>query len=131
MAKYFILGPSASVFWDPTSRLKVVSTDPENPDCLVGNVNKRIEAALKQNHIQEVKGFKPKPKADEEETEEVVVQPKKAEKKKESNLSKMTKDQLISYYKENYEVTEDDVKNFSAMKPKAMVEFLEDEDQAS
>jgi len=130
MSRYFILGPSASVFWDPTSKLKVVSNDEANPDALHGNMTERIKLALKANHIQEVKGFKPVDKEESESGDKVET---KKEKKVpvQNDLTKMTKDQLISYYKENYETTEADITNFSAMKPKAMVQFLQDEELVS
>lgn len=135
MARYFILGPNASVFWDPTSKLKVVSSDENAPDALHGNMTDRIKLALKANHIQEIKSFKPKKEEEtgEAASTEATIETKKETKKapKQSDLTKMTKDQLVAYYKENYETTDEDIKNFSAMKPKQMVQFLQDEDLVS
>lgn len=135
MPKYYVLGGTASIFWDPVSKLKVVTTDESNPAELNGNVTDRIKQAVKAGHIVEVKGFKPKKEKEEIVERETEVETKKSSKPAppvtpaKTDLTKMTKDELIAYYKNNYETTDEDIKNFSAMKPKAMVEFLQDEDQ--
>lgn len=52
--RYFILGAEASIFWDPTSQLKVLSRDAKSPDVHEGTVNSRIALAIKAGHIIEV-----------------------------------------------------------------------------
>lgn len=125
MAKYYKLGKTATMFYDPVVKLKIVG---ENG---VGKLNtknstKRIENALRHGHIKE---------ATEKEYKEFIENAgvENTEKLEEAtssgvDFSKMNKDTLIAHYKEAYDVTEDDVVTFSKLNKADMIKFLEEGD---
>lgn len=133
MTRYFILSKDASIFWDPSSKLKVVSSDEANPDAHDGQMTERIKIALKHNHIIEVKlSGKKTVKAlsksqedevdkndDEDEGNDVELTDRK--------LTEMTQEELIKYYTDTFEVSTEDLAKFKKLKQKAMVKFLEEE----
>ena len=117
MPKYYILGKDASVFWDPTTRTKIVSSDKSNPTEVTKPVSKRMALAIKHGHIVEV----PAPVAGE------TVQPvedKKASKSKNKKPKDMDDEELKAYYLENYEVSDEEMAEFEAMDHKAKVKYL-------
>ena len=111
--RYFILGKGCSIFFDPSSRLKVVSSKSSEPSEFKGGKNtKRMEIALKHSHIVELDGPGEEEEADDEPTTEEVV----------NALSK--KADSLEYYKENFDVTEEDEAKFEAMTLKEQKAFL-------
>lgn len=53
--KYFKLGPDASIFYDPFSKLKVVNNVPgKAPASKVTVKNKKVTSAKSKGHIQEI-----------------------------------------------------------------------------
>jgi len=115
MPKYFILGPQSSVFWDPTTRTKIVSSDKDNPT-EVKKMSKRMELAIAQKHIVEV----PSPLA----KESVPADGKKNKGTNKKKLKDMTDAELAAYYEENFVVGEGDMEIFKAMDTKAKLKFL-------
>lgn len=154
MKRYFVLGAKASVFYDPDSQLKVVSSDPKAPDEFDGKMTPRIEEAMRFNHIIEVKpngGGRVAPaeagKEAPKETKKLVktlsaAQAKEVEDEQEGedenednqdtgekvDITKMDKDQLLAYYKENYDVSPADEEAFKKLKLKGMIKFLQEEE---
>lgn len=52
--KYYILGKQASVFWDPSTKFKVVSHDQDEPHEFDGKISKTMAKAIQAGHIIEV-----------------------------------------------------------------------------
>lgn len=104
---YLKLGETASVFYDSTSKLLIAGKDEVIE--YKGQLTKKIRVALSNGHI-------------------VKTEPKKVEvedeKPDEKPLDKMTKKELVTYFKENYEVTEEELAEFSKKSQKEMVEYL-------
>lgn len=129
--RYFVLGKKASVFYDPFTGLKVTSQ--LKPASLEKPLSKRVQLALDNKHIIQV-----------ESGDEIEVENKSQE--NESKGPKLTaeailgmdaetldknhtKKDFIEYYKENWEVDEDDIAKFSKMTNAKMIAFLKDEEE--
>ncbi len=136
MTKYFILSEKASIFWDPTSQLKVVSSDKDKPDSFEGPLNARIKVAIQHRHIIEVeapKGKKAVKALDEKAQKDVDANDDEDEgndiELKDKKLSEMTDEELEKHYTETFEVSEADLAKFKKLKTKAKVKFLEEEEE--
>lgn len=148
MSRYFILhtpkrkkgkpadlGPS--IFFDAASKLKVLSKDEKNPDPLggySGPETKKMENALKNNHIVEVKDFdeskRVAPATGETAAEEAKSSAKKPEEEEEEFVftaeegHKMTEEELMKYYKDNFDTEKPDRAKFKAMSKEEKIKFL-------
>jgi hypothetical protein len=117
---YYKLGDKASSFFDPVLKLKLVG-----PDAVAAlgpvQLTRRLKNALHFKHIVE---------ATEKEYNSYIERSlHKADIAKEPEVagvdfSKMTKSQLVAFYKNNYEVTTDDVKLFQDKTKDQMVSEL-------
>ena len=108
------LGPS--IFYDAGSGLIVTSKDANAPVAYEGPMTKKIEQALKNSHIVEVKapkGAKVQAAADASTTV--------------PDFTAMTDEELLTYYKENWDVTAKDEKAFVKMTTEEKVAFLSEE----
>lgn len=117
------MGPS--IFYDASSGLKVTSKDEANPDPkegFEGLLNKKIQAAIKNAHIKEVIAGKTKGK--ERDTSKTPPAPPAT-----PDLSAMDDEQLLAYYKENWEVKKKDEEKFLAMSAEAKREFLSEDEE--
>jgi hypothetical protein len=131
VTRYFKLGKLASIFWDASAfnmkdksrGLKVTRGDIAE---FQGPLSKRTELALSAGHIVEVKAEDVKKVQDKLNKE--LEDGKKGQDIPSTNkgFNNMSVEELVEYYKENYEVTEEDVVKFAKKKPKKMVQFLEE-----
>ena len=112
---YYVLGEGASAFYDPQSKLKVISK--EYTATLVGPLTKRVKLALKNSHINEVdeENVDPGAKAVAAPVAQVETSPVEALR---------SKADAVEYYQENFEVEAEDLEKFEGMKLKEMKEFL-------
>lgn len=121
--RYFVLGKEASIFWDPTLKLKVVSRDQTNPTrAEISKFSKRLDQALKNGHVIELKAPVPVPST-------VQVEEEKNRVSKPKSITEMTDKELINHYKDNYQVSPKDLKAFKAMALEEKVKFLQEEDE--
>lgn len=124
---YYKLGKKAESFYDPILKLKI-PTRKAIAKVEGGMKTARLKAALDGRHIEP---------ATEKEYNAFVAGLKEANPDAQAPaavgveiLNKKNKEQLIAYYKENYEVGVDDVKKFAALVKDEMIAFLvEDEDE--
>lgn len=124
MAKYVKLGPKAGGFSDPFSRfdldkgvIKKLVTPQEK-------TSGRIRAAIRGGHLVVCTEKEYKEHLQSLEPE---VKPKiKKEPTLEEKLTEMTKDALVVYYQDNYQVIEEEVKVFGKFKHEEMVAELLD-----
>lgn len=114
-SRYFVLGKGCSSFYDPSTQLKVVGKGSTE---YKGKISKRIEIALKHRHIEEVENAV---------TEEEVAKAA-ADAEEPTPLEDMTKKELINHYKDNFEVSKDDLAAFSKMNKEEMLEFLAEDE---
>ena len=136
--RYYRLGEKASMFWDPSAKNqerddKALKVTPRVASPYLGPISKRMELAIKNRHIEEI---------DEDKALKMglaTVKPSasvalKEAKEKASNddgpdFESMKKDDLIKYYKDNYDdVSEDDIEEFASKKKAEMIEYLSEED---
>lgn len=123
MAKYVKLGPKAGGFSDPFSRFDINKG-------VIKKLNQkeqtsgRIRAAIRGGHLvtcteKEYKEYL--------QSLEPEVKPKtKKEPTLEEKFMEMTKDVLVVYYKDNYQVSEEEIKVFEKFKHEEMVAELLD-----
>lgn len=124
------LGPS--IFYDPSSKLKILSRDSANPDPVGGfdgKETKKLLSALKNNHIKEVTGFDESKRPSAKVETPAPVEPAKTPSKDESpktaeDFDKMTDEELLKYYKEEFETTKEERASFKAMSKEKKIEFL-------
>jgi len=117
MKRYFKLGKKASSFMDPMTNLKLSGNS-------VGFIEvkptAKISRAITHGHIVEIK-------EDEYNKVKGVAAPAAGAGDPPSmaeRLSKLTADALTQYYKDNYEVSAEDVKAFNKMTKAEKVSFL-------
>ena len=106
----FKLGPKASMFYDPQSKVKVTPNSITEFD---GRMTARLQLALKNGHIVEM---------DEEDKAELKS-------KLEAGLpifENMNKGDLLKYYADNFEVSDEEAAEFAKQSKGKMVEVLED-----
>lgn len=108
--RYFVLGKEASIFYDSAIGMMVRSKDKDAPDTFEGSLSKKADTALKHGHIVEVDA----PNASGSGSGKV-------------NLKKMKDEELMAFYKENFQVTEEDEKTFKALSKAEKIKFLEEE----
>jgi hypothetical protein len=131
--RYFVLGKKASVFFDPVTRLKVTSTDTSKPDETDAPLSKRVKMALEAGHIKSLDGPTDAPETDTSEDKddtpkELTVEALKSVKAK--DLAKAhSGEEFMTFYKENYEVSEEDEKAFEKMNKTAKAKFLQDAEE--
>ena len=138
---YLKLGKDASVFYDARTQVKIVNKQAIE---YTGPKTKRLALALKNGAIEEIKEAEylelkaefdrinaPKGKAA---VKEAAPAPAPAAPQDEdlnegdTNLHKMSDDQLLQYYKENFEVGPDEEAAFLKLKSKkAKIAFLTEE----
>ena len=106
----FTLGPKASVFYDPVSQVKVLPNKITDFD---GRMSARMSIALKHGHIVELT----KDAAEELQEKLDDGQP---------IFDNMNKGDLLKYYIDNYNVTDEEGADFSKKTKGKMVEVLED-----
>jgi hypothetical protein len=119
-ATYYGLGKTATNFYCPITKLKVTNGGFSK---LSVNPTKRITNAVKHGHLVEAT------KVDYEKwtsKQEGLGSGKLEE--DELDLSAMTNNKLVDYYKLNYKVSEDDVKVFSKLNKEEKVKFLQDDE---
>lgn len=133
MAKeiYFELGPKASIFYDPATGLKVTPGRPGKVLAIQTRGNNKIKVAKANQHIIEVTEAEyRKQVAHQGKVEEVKSKISSEEEEEEEdddtsiNFEKMNKDQLYTFYVEEYEVTEDEKAEFKDLKKAEMIEKL-------
>lgn len=116
MAKYLKLGSKAQNFFDPISGLNIVGKEVvELPKGF--KMNPRINRAISGGHL--VNSNK------DEYLEYLALSTPEDEEDVSSELGDMTKSELVDYYKENYEVSEEDLEKFEKLTKAKMVNFLE------
>jgi len=106
----FSLGPKASIFYDPQSQVKVLPNQVTEFD---GRMTNRLKIALANGHIVSLND---EDKAD-------------LQGKLDAGLpifTNMNKGDLVQYYADNFEVSDEEVSDFSAKNKGKMVEYLED-----
>lgn len=121
--RYYKLGKNASSFYDPGSQLTIVN---QQVSMLTTKPTKFIENAVRHTHIQEVgeEDYEKWIRSDEVKDNEPL---KKASESK--DLTKMTGAQLTSYYRNNFQTSEDDLKAFAKMTVPEKREFLIADDE--
>jgi len=126
--RYFVLGKKASIFYDPSTRLKVTSSDKSKPAELEMLVSKRVKLALDKGHIIEIEGpQKGDTKDDEKEGNVKEITAEALKSASNEDLEKAhTKKEFLEFYKENYEVNEDDEKAFMKKTKEDMIVFLKE-----
>lgn len=129
---YFKLGPKASMFFDPSAvnrakkkgdtsiGLKVL---PNSAAKFQGKVTARMEIAISNNHIQALteKEYNLFKTGIEEAAEE-----SKAEEEENVALGDMKKDEIVEYFKSNFEYDEDQLLEFSSLTKAKMIEYIEE-----
>jgi predicted house-cleaning noncanonical NTP pyrophosphatase (MazG superfamily) len=119
--RFFILGDNASIFFDPKSRLKVVTNKPVPFE---GKDTVRIETALKHGHIKELKADEMKKYLEQLDEDAQDTSNDSSEK----TLEDMTKAELVGYFTDNFEYTDEQLDEFKAKKKAEMIEFIEAEE---
>ena len=129
----------ASIFFDSKSGLMVTQQEPGKVLALSYQTSRKIKDAVKNSFIREIdeeeynkligktKGKEEAPKGEEANEEFNDA----GEKATAEDFSKLNKDQLYTYLKDNYEVSEEDLTNFKAMSKKEMIAYLEDLENGS
>ena len=125
MAKYVKLGPKAGGFSDPFSRFDINKGVIKKLVTPQEKTSGRIRAAIRGGHLvvctekeykEYLQSLEPEVKQKEEKEEPTL----------EEKLTEMTKDALTTFYKDNYEVSKDEIKIFEKFKHEEMVaELLE------
>lgn len=126
--RYFVLGKKASIFFDPVTRLKVTSTDTSEPDTSEAPLSRRTKMALEKGHIKELDGPTDAPEKgaeDEKKSNELTVEALKTVKAKDLGKAHSA-EEFMTFYKENYEVSEEDEKAFAKMNKTEKAKFLQD-----
>lgn len=127
--RYFVLGKKASIFFDPVTRLKVTSTDTSKPDETEAPLSKRIKMALEAGHIKQLEGPTDAPQTEnteeDEKSKELTVEALKTVKAKDLGKAHSA-EEFMAFYKENYEVSEEDEKAFAKMNKTEKAKFLQD-----
>jgi len=106
--RYFILGKEASIFFDPVVNFKVTTKDETAPEGYEGVPTKKMDVAVKHGHLVEVDG------------------PEETGKAGTVNLKKLNDAALVAYYKENFDVSDEDEKTFKALSKAEKIKFLEE-----
>lgn len=122
--KYVKLGPKAGGFADPYSRFKILKGEIKELVSQQERTSGKIKAAIRGGHLVSVP---------ESEYEHWLESQGKAEKAKEESkgeptlkeeLQENTKAQLVEYYRDHYEVSDEDVEAFEKLKHPQMVAEL-------
>ena len=122
--KYVKLGPKAGGFADPYSRFKILKGEIKELVTQQERRSGKIAAAIRGGHLvavteseynQWLKGNEKVAKDKEDGNDEPTL---------EDTLVEKTKAELTEYYKENYEVSEEDVDAFEKLKHGEMVAEL-------
>ena len=108
--RFFVLGPKASVFFDPQSQVKVLSQ--KDPFEYEGRDTVRIKIALANNHIRVLSDAEVK-----------EYQDIKAE---EVDLEEMTKKELIAHFKDSFEYSDEQLADFEKLKKDDMIARIEE-----
>ncbi len=131
--KYYKLGSKASSFFCPKTRLKVVNSLPGKAAVPLARSSKAIIQALRNGHLVEIK--------EEEYSEMIEAEALKGDSKRKeiesvkvateatseisvSDFRKMNKDQMFTYYKDQYDVDKEDQEEFKALNKADMLEKL-------
>ena len=122
--KYVKLGPLAGGFADPYSRFKILKGQIKLLESQEERRSGKIKAAIRGGHLVVVteSEYEDWLKSQEKVTkvkEEDIGEPTLAE-----QLEEKTKAELTEYYKENYEVSDEDVEAFEKLKHPEMVAEL-------
>lgn len=132
--KYFILNTKGSkndtgpsIFYDAASGLKVVTNDPEKAVAYEGVITKKIASALKNGHITEVDAPKGAVKTKGAAGKGKAAADTKPDATKPKELSEMTDEELVEFYKENYDVSDKDLEVFSKMSTEEKAAFLKED----
>ena len=122
----------ASIFFDSKTGLMVTQQEPGKVLALAHQTSRKIKDAVKNSFIKEI---------DEAEYNKLICKTKEEAKEEETkggeekatseDFSKLSKDQLYTYLKDNYEVTEEELEQFKGMSKKEMISYLEDLENGS
>ena len=106
----------------------VTQQEPGKVLALAYQTSRKVKDAVKNSFIKEIDETEYN-KLIGKETE--VNKPSVEEPATEKDFSKLNKDELYTYLKDNYEVGEDDLNAFKAMSKKEMIAYLEDLENGS
>lgn len=131
--KYVKLGPLPNVFADPYSRFKIIRDQVKELATPQEKSSGKIKAAIRGGHLVAVT---------EREYQEYVdsLEPKKEKVKEEEEkeltleeiLTEKTKADLTAYYKDTFDVGDEEIEAFSKLKhPDMVIELLELEKEAA
>ena len=114
--KYVKLGPRAGGFTDPFSRFKILRGQIKELVTPQERSSGRIKAAIRGGHLQTVseKDYQDYLEAQKSEEEKAVEETK--EPTLEEKLDEKTNAGLLEYYKDHYEVTEEQIDVFEKLK---------------
>lgn len=138
MAKTFVkLGPKAGGFSDPYSGFKIHRGQVKELETQEQKTSGKIKAAIRGGHLEKVseKDYKDYLKSIEKKGKKPTGPVKTKEDILKEELGEMTRAELLEYYKEHYEVDEDEEARFDALKLDERIEELvklaadEDEDE--
>lgn len=125
-AKYLKLGKTATSFYDPILKLKISANGVAK---LEFKETRRLKNAIKHGHLEEATEKEYKAWLSSQENPEKVEESSQGGQLK---LDSLNSNQLTTYYKGNYQVSEEDVKTFDKMTKKDKLKFLteaEEEDE--
>lgn len=127
-AYFKMANKQASIFFDSKSGLMVTQQEPGKVLALAYQTSRKVKDAVKNSFIKEI---------DEAEYNKLIGKETEANKPAveepatKEDFSKLNKDELYTYLKDNYEVGEDDLNAFKAMSKKEMIAYLEDLENGS
>lgn len=127
-AYFKMANKQASIFFDSKSGLMVTQQEPGKVLALAYQTSRKVKDAVKNSFIKEI---------DEAEYNKLIGKQTEANKPEveepatKEDFSKLNKDELYTYLKDNYEVGEDDLNAFKAMSKKEMIAYLEDLENGS
>lgn len=117
-SKFVKLGKGASIFYCPVTKVKALPGNPVE----VKKRSKKIDVAISNGHLTEIT---------KEEFEKILSGEATDKGNDNSNdtqkpIQKMNNEELIKFYEDTYEVSEEDIEAFKALKKAEKVKFLED-----
>lgn len=122
MKLYLKLSSESSLFYCPQTKVKLVKGVVIEHDS--SNMSKKLLVAIKNGHVNKV-----------DENEFLSYQESLEQGDKDSNpgpgnivkpLNRMNKEELVKYYTDNYELSNEDIKSFQEKTKAEMLDFLEE-----
>jgi len=119
--KYFKLGANSSVFFCSRTNVKVLESSPAKISTIQLRDSKKLTVAIANKHLIEItqEEFNGIAAKDDDSGVDVTAGETTA-----ADLKKLNKDQLFTYYKDNYEVDDDDEEEFNAKSKADMVSYI-------